>query len=835
MGKRVFAVVAAWLGLALVATAYVRATSADQSPSAPASRPPAQAAPQAPAAAAASSSPERALLARYCVGCHNQRTKSGNLALDAADVNQVDAQPEVWEKVLRKLGAGMMPPPGMPRPGEAAQDAFVARLSSELERAFDAHPNPGRTETFHRLNRTEYHNAVRDLLALDVDVTDFLPADDSSYGFDNIAGVLRLSQALMERYLSAAKTIARMAAGGPPPALGGATYRVAPDYQQHDRVGDLPIGTRGGMLVRHLFPQDATYDFKLEVAGAGNLREDHRLEITVDGQQVKLFTLAPRNSRGSDYPYEVDDKLAVTLPVTGGPHEVGVAFYRKPADLVEQVREPFQNPRISGNEGGLGGSIPIVTSLTIIGPHDATGPGETPSRKRIFTCRPANVAQEARCARTILSTLARRAYRGLATDKDVTTLVDFFNDGRKESGSFDAGIESAIRRLLVDPLFLFRIETDPSSSPRGVAATATKVRVDTPAGIYRISDFELASRISFFIWSSIPDDELLELAARGKLKDPATLEREVHRLILDPRSMALTKNFASQWLLVRNMATVRPGDPFSLTFDETLRESMEKETELFFDSIIRENHAVPELLTADYTFLNGRLAQHYDIAGIQGSHFRRVQLAADSPRRGILGQGSVLTVTSHAIRTSPVVRGKWILNNILGTPPPDPPPNVPALPDQRTQAKVRTMRERMSQHRSNPGCASCHNMIDPAGFALENFDAIGRWRTVDESFNPIDASGALPDGTTFNGVAELRSALVRRPERFVGAVTERLLTYALGRGLEYYDRPAVRRIVRDAAADNYRFESLILGVVKSYPFVMRRTEATRRADSAAGQ
>jgi hypothetical protein len=405
--------------------------------------------------------------------------------------------------------------------------------------------------------------------------------------------------------------------------------------------------------------------------------------------------------------------------------------------------------------------------------------------------------------------LARRAYRGAATAKDIEALLEFYADGRRNGRTFDAGIENAIRRLLVDPAFLFRVETDPSRS-RSAA--------------YRISDLELASRISFFIWSSIPDDELLKVAEDGKLKDPAVLERQVRRMIADPRSAALTENFAGQWLLVRNIATVRPGDPYSLTFDETLREAMQKETELFFDAIVRENRPVPEVLTADFTFVNERLADHYSIPGVQGSHFRRVTLAADSPRRGILGQGSVLTVTSHAIRTSPVIRGKWILNNILGTPPPDPPPNVPSLPDQRTQARVKTMRERMSQHRSNAVCASCHNMIDPAGFALENFDAIGRWRTVDESFNPIDASGALPDGTKFSGVAELRTALVRRPERFVNTVTEKLLTYALGRGLEYYDMPAVRRIVRDARADQFKFQSIILGVVKSYPFAMRSTE-----------
>jgi hypothetical protein len=549
---------------------------------------------------------------------------------------------------------------------------------------------------------------------------------------------------------------------------------------------------------------------------------------------MKVFKLVPRNSRGADYMNQVDGKLEVRVPVKAGPHEVGVTFYRKPGDLVERVREPFPNPRVFGDDGG---SMPAVTSVSVIGPHDAKGPGDTPSRRRIFACHPINASQEAACARTIVSRLARRAYRGAVSDADVQVLLDFYRNGRAEGGTFDSGVEYAVRRLLVDPGFLFRVESEPAiAGSKRTGPAANGVSMGTPTPPYHVSDTELASRLSFFIWSSVPDDRLLDLAGEGKLKDPVALEREVRRMIADPRSEAVTKNFAGQWLLVRNLATARPGDPFSLTFDETLRESLERETELFFDSVVRENRPVTELLTADYTFLNQRVAEHYGIPGVLGSHFRRIELPADSPRRGILGQGSVLTVTSHAIRTSPVLRGKWILNNILGTPPPDPPANVPALPDQRTQAKVKTMRERMSQHRSNPVCASCHNMIDPTGFALENFDAIGRWRTVDESFNAIDASGALPDGTKFNGVAELRAALVRRPERFVSTVTEKLLTYALGRGLEHYDMPAVRRIVSQAAADDYRFQSVILGIVKSYPFGMRTTDPPARlATAASGQ
>jgi mono/diheme cytochrome c family protein len=773
-------------------------------------------------AQSASLDSQQALLKRYCISCHNDRLKTAGLALDTLDLRSVGQSAATWEKVVRKLRAGVMPPSGRPRPDEATHDAFVTWLEGELDRASAASPNPGRTETFHRLNRAEYHNAVRDLLALDVNIADLLPADDSSYGFDNIAGVLRISPALMERYLSAAKTISRLAVGAPLPAVDHEVYRVAPDAQQHDRVDGLPFGTRGGLLARHLFPLDGEYDIKIEVSGANAIREPQQLEVTVDGEQVRLFTLAGRAGAGSSV-YDSEDKLVARVALPAGPRDVGVAFVKQPAVLVEQAREPFQNPRVSGNDGGPGGPMPGVTSLTIIGPYDPKGAGSTPSRKRIFVCQPANAAQEAGCAQRILSTLARRAFRGTVPDDALADLMKFYGEGRAEGGSFDAGIELAIRRLLVSPEFLFRIETDPDGPAAPVRRVAT-ASDNTPArgAIYRVPDLALASRLSFFLWSSIPDDELLDLASRGRLRDPAVLEQQVRRMLLDRRAESLTTNFAGQWLQLRNMATVRPGDPYSLTFDETLRQAMWRETELFFESILRENRSVVDMLTADHTFLNERLAIHYGVPGIQGSHFRRVTLPADSPRRGILGHGSILTMTSHAIRTSPVFRGKWVLMNVLGTPPPEPPPNVPALVDKKTQAKVQTMRERMAQHRANPSCSTCHSLIDPAGFALENFDAIGRWRVVDESFNPIDASGALPDGTKFNGVQDLRAALVRRPERFVTTVTEKLLTYALGRGLEYYDMPAVRKIVKDASRDGYRFQAIIRGVATSYPFTMRR-------------
>ena len=763
----------------------------------------------------------RALLDDYCVTCHSQRIVDGQnepataltsqlravgLALDALDLSAVAADAAHWEPVVRKLRAGLMPPAGRRRPDQAVLDEFRTWLETELDGAVAASPNPGRTATFHRLNRAEYHNAIRDLLALEIDVVDFLPADDASFGFDNIGGVLRISQSLLERYLNASRVISRLAVGSPPPAPFSEEFRTAQDEQQQDRATGMPFGTRGGMLVPYHFPLDADYDLKIRVSGARGLDEQNRIEVTVDGEPIDLSAV------------ELGSSIELRMPITAGPHDIGVTFYRNPPVLVEQVRERFQNPRTAGNSGGPGGSMPTVTSLTIAGPYDIRGPGITPSRDKVFVCQPVTGSEELDCARTILAGLARRAYRRPVTSADVEVLIEFFEmgrvngDGSAASRGFDSGIELALRRLLVSPEFLVRIEADPT----GVAS-------DTP---YAVTDIELASRLSFFLWSSIPDDELLDLAERGVLSQPAELDRQVRRMIADPRSKELTTNFTGQWLQLRNLATVvRPGAPYSVAFDETLRQAMITETELFFDHVVREDRGVLELLTADYTYLNGRLAGHYGIPNVQGSHFRLVTYPASSPRGGLLGQGSILTLTSHAIRTSPVLRGKWILNNILGTPPPDPPPNIPALDDRQTQLSVGTMRERMSAHRDNPVCAACHAMIDPAGFALEGFDAIGRSRVVDEYYNRLDTSGVLPDGTVFDGAAELRAALVARPERFVGTVTEKMMTYALGRGLDYYDMPAVRRIVREAASGGYGMQSIIVGIVNSYPFLYRRSES----------
>ena len=778
----------------------------------------------------------QALLDRYCVTCHNDRLRTSNLALDGAELADVGGHADLWERVLRKLHGRVMPPVGRPRPGEAEYERLTSYLEAELDGAWNEAPNPGRTQTFHRLNRAEYGNAVRDLLALDIEVDDFLPADNASYGFDNIAGVLRMSQALMERYLAAARTISRMAVGSPPPAVDSTVYRIEEDMQQQHRVEELPFGTRGGLLVEHFFPQTADYDIRVDVGNDSGLRDVHRMEVTVDGEPVREFevgrppaeTAVQQTTNTVVVQYATDGVYTVRTPIAGGPRSVGVTFHKQPTPLVEQVREVFENPTISNN-AGVGGRMPTVTTVTVAGPYGPAGSGDTPSRQRIFVCRPATAAEEAPCARDILSRLVRRAYRGQVADGDVEVLLDFYNGSRAAGGSFDDGIELALRRLLVSPEFLYRIEADRT-------AEATAAGSDHTPGAYARSDLELASRLSFFLWSSIPDDELLDLAGQGRLGEPAELERQVRRMLADPRSAALTENFAGQWLQLRNLETVvRPGDPYSRAFDESLRQGLLRETLLFIDGIMRDDRSLLEILTADYTFLNERVARHYGLLDVQGSHFRRVDLPDDSPRRGLLGHGSVLTLTSHAIRTSPVNRGKWILDNILGTPPPDPPANVPALDDRKTQAKVATLRERMSAHRANPACASCHNIIDPTGFALENFDAVGRWRVVDESFNTIDASGVLPDGTSFEGVTDMIAALVRRPERFVTTVTEKLLTYALGRGVEHYDMPAVRRIVSEAADDDFRFQTIVVNIVNSYPFRYRRAADTGATAVAAAR
>jgi hypothetical protein len=766
--------------------------------------------------AAAQPSFQRALLDQHCVACHNQRTKTAGLMLDDVDVTKVGDRAELWERVVRKLHMGMMPPAGRPRPDNALVEKFVSWLETELDRNAASHPNPGRTETFHRLNRTEYQNVVRDLLAVEIDVRSLLPADDASYGFDNIAGVLKLNESLLENYLSAALKISRAALGGPLPIPKSDEFRVPEALRQYDHIEGLPFGTRGGLLVKYTFPQDGDYLFRVDLLcrmagcdGSAGFADRHELEVLLDGQRVKLFALDP---------HEKDDEsvisgLKVRIPVKAGEHEVGAAFIKLPAtEEIESHRQRLQKPYyMNGNFMQQRWAIyqPFVDKLTITGPFDAAGPGDTPSRRRVLVCRPAGPSDDTPCARRILSTLARRAYRRPVSDADIQRLLTFYAEGRTQGG-FDTGIELALRRLLVSPEFLFRVHTEPTSLG--------------PGTIYRISDLELASRISFFLWSSIPDDQLLEAASSGKLRDPATLEHHVRRMLADGRSRALVNNFTGQWLQLRNLEAQRPAASLFPDFDDSLREAFRTETELFVDSILREDRGAIDLLTGDYTFVNERLSRHYGIPNVRGSQFRRVALE-DENRRGLLGQGSILTITSRPNRTAPVLRGKWILENILGTPPPPPPPNVPSLPEpvEGSLTKVLSMRERMAEHRANPACANCHATIDPLGFALEQFDAVGRWRRLDESFGPIDPSGALPNGTKFEGLADFKKELLRHPEQFVATLTEKLLTYALGRGVEYYDMPTVRRIVRQAAPGHYKLSSLIVGIATSEPFIMRKT------------
>ena len=750
-----------------------------------------------------SASWQGALLDRYCVSCHNETLRTGGLALDTLDVANVPEGAEIWEKAVRKLRGGLMPPLGRPRPDAATYDRMVTWLETELDRGAEAQPNPGRTETFHRLNRAEYGNVIRDLLALDVDVAELLPSDNSSYGFDNMAGVLKINQSLLERYLLAARKVSRLAVGRPPSFPAAETFRVPIALPQYDRLDGFPFGTRGGTRIRYTFPVDAEYTINVELVGGANNPEPHELEVSIDGERVKLFTVKIEQ-RGA-YDPESDPEYEVRVRVTAGPHDVVVTFLRKSLLVVDGgSRLPFTKPRT------YGGSIlePFVGSVTITGPFDMAGSGDTPSRRRIFSCRPTGPADEERCAKEILSTLARRAYRRPVTELDLERLLPFYTEGRS-GGGFDAGIDAALRRLLVSPEFLFRIAADPPNI--------------APNTSYRIGDLELASRLSFLLWSSIPDDELLDLAARGLLSDQRVLEQQMRRMLVDTRAEALVDNFFGQWLQLRNLELVAPDDNLFPNFDDGLREAFRKETALFLDSILREDRSVLELLTADYTFVNERLAKHYDIPNVKGSHFRRITLV-DERRRGILGHGSILVVTSRPNRTSPVLRGMWILENILRSPPPDPPANVPPLEEKTTgPGRVMSVRERMAAHRSDPVCASCHAMIDPPGFALEGFDAVGRWRDIDESLNPIDTSGTLPGGLAFDGVVDFRDVLLNRSEAFVTVIAEKLLSYALGRGLEYYDMPTVRSIVNEAAKSDYRFSALVRGVVKSVPFQMRRS------------
>ena len=713
---------------------------------------------------------DRTLTTQYCVPCHNQRAKIGGLSIESLDFDHPEKDAETWEKVIRKVKTGMMPPSGARRPERATLDAFATQVEKNLDAAAALHPNPG-SAALHRLNRTEYGNVIRDLLALDIDVEMLLPPDDATDGFDNIADALGTSPALIQGYVSAAMKISRRAVGDRTLIPSQITYTAPPNLAQDRHIEGLPLGTRGGMLIEHTFPVDGEYDISIGGGAGGGVN------ITLDGERIDV-----RNTR------------SFRLPVQAGPHSIGAA-------IIDRVRgagvdEAYSDFRVNSAFTVGGG----VNSIVINGPYNMTGPGETPSRKRILVCRPASAAEELPCARQILSTLTRRAFRRPVQDAEMTTLMNFYQQGRKNA-DFETGLQQALARILVAPAFLYRVEEEPA----GVADGA----------IYRVSNLELASRLSFFLWSSMPDDELLDLAIKGRLTDPKVLDQQVKRMLADSKANALITNFGGQWLNLRELEKVETA---SKNFDDNLRHAFARETEMLFESIVQEDRSIVTLLDANYTFVDERLARHYGIPDIHGSYFRRVPLGPDSPRRGILGQGAFLTVTSVGTRTSPVTRGRWILENVLGTPAPVPPPGVDTnLDKDAEEVKVTSLRQRLELHRKVEPCASCHKIMDPIGFALENFDMVGTWRDLDGK-TPIDASGQLVDGSKLTSVLDLRNALLSRQEMFVTTATQKLMTYGLGRTVQYYDLPTVRKIVRQAAQNDFRFSSLVLGVVQSDPF-----------------
>jgi len=770
--------------------------------------------------AAPQSQPDyRAVLDEFCVTCHSEQLKTAGLSLEKPDLTRVPENAEIWEKVIRKVRVGMMPPPGAPHPNDATRRALVSWLATTLDRAAAAKPNPGRPLA-HRLNRAEYANAIRDLLALEVDSAALLPPDDSAYGFDNVADVLGASPVLLERYLDAAGNLSALAVSDPEAGPASQVFRVRQDASQDVHIEGLPIGTVGGLLARATLPLDGEYVlqtklFRTNLGAMRGLEYPNQFEISVDGERVHLasfggdadFKAALENiTAAAD---AVEARFTARVRLTAGPHQIGVAFLKRSAAENTLRLQPFLR---SSNDTLDPSGHPHIETFTITGPFNAKGPGDTPSGRKIFVCRPSAAAEEEACANKILSTLVHRAYRGTDTPGDLQRLLAFYRTGR-QSGTFDSGIQEALQRILAGPKFLIRAERDPASA--------------VPGSVTRISDLDLASRLSFFLWSSIPDDELLRIASQGRLSNPIVLEQQTRRMLADSKAEALVTNFAGQWLYLRNLRDMIPNSVDFPDFDDNLRQSFARETELFFSSIMREDRNVLDLMTANYTFLNERLARHYGVPNIYGSRFRRVPVT-DEARRGLLGQGSILMVTSHTDRTSPVVRGKWILDNLLGASPPPMPANVPPLNENnRAGGRILTMRERMEEHRSNPYCAGCHQIMDPIGFALENFDAVGAWRAREGGTHgtPIDASGRMLDGAKVNGPVELRQALLSQPEIFVGTMTEKLLIYALGRGLANYDMPTVRAIVRDASKQDYRFSSLILGIVRSTPFQMRTTAA----------
>jgi mono/diheme cytochrome c family protein len=746
-------------------------------------------------------------IAHYCRDCHDELSQSGDVVLDPKALTDIGAHAELWEKVVRKLRARNMPPAGNPRPAIAAYDEIASFLETALDRAAAAAPNPGTLPQLHRLTRTEYRNTIRDLLALDdlpaeMDYELLLPADNASSGFDNIADLLFVSPAIMERYLEAARKLSRLAVGDPDTPVMVNIHRLPLQQPQDEEVEGLPLGTRGGLVTDSYFPLDAEYVVRVELER--RQRERHELAISIDGERVAEAMTGVRDDRGRP-----QDTFEFRVPVDAGPHRVGATFVARTAALDERVVRQLRRSR---------GTLPAIEVVTISGPYTPTGPGSTPSRERLFSCHPATVAEEAPCAREILSTLTRRAYRRPVTKTDVDELWPFYEAGVAERG-FERGIERALERVLVSPQFLFRIERVPPGTKRGQP--------------FSIGAFELASRLSYFLWSSMPDDELLEAAESGTLEDSQVLSREIDRLLADRRSDALVDNFAAQWLFLRDVEQRDPDLFLFRDYDENLRKAFVTETELFVASVFRAPRSVLDLITANYTFVNERLARHYGIPHVRGSYFRRVELPADGPRGGLLGQGSILRLTSYPTRTSPVLRGKFVLDNLLASPPPPPPANVPALvAPTADEGETLTMRAAMARHRADPQCAACHAQLDPIGFALEQFDAVGRWRDVDGG-KPIETVSELPDGTKIDGIAGVKAMLIGDPERFVTALTEKLLMYALGRNIQYYDLPAVRRIVRHAAERGYTFKSIVEGIVTSVPFRERWLPPTKASASPA--
>ena len=774
---------------------------------------------QATQAAATVQTPasDQALIQKYCITCHSARAKTGGLSLEGANPAEAASHADLWEKVAMKLRGGMMPPQGMPRPDPATLEAFAATIEKTIDDRALRSPDPGH-KPVHRLNRTEYGNAVRDLLDLDIDVTGLLPADDESHGFDNIAGVLRISPSLLEQYLAAARTISSLAVGTETDLV-RADYRVPPDDGQEDHVEGLPLGTRGGLLIKHNFPQDAEYEFSIKllrniVGYLTGLEFAHQIEISIDGERVFVAQVGgEEDNRASDLAMsqtadKIDERLKKRTFIKAGPRMVGVTFVKRNNAESDEPLQPHERNHDLQDMNGL----PLIDFVSVSGPYNSKGPGDTPSRRRVFTCRPSKPADDTACGRTILTALAKRAYRRPVTSADLDPILQRFADGRTK-GTFDNGIEQGLRLILANPKFIFRTETSPNAAGPNDRTRPT---------VAKVTDLELATRLSFFLWSSIPDDQLLDAAAQGRLSRPAVLEQQVRRMLADPRARALVDNFASQWLMLRNLKSHIPNPGDFPNFDNELRDGFRTETELFFQSIVREDRSVLDLLNADYTFVNERLARHYGIPNVYGSHFRRVRVQQEE-RRGLLGQGSILTVTSYPNRTSPVLRGKWILENVLGTPPPAPPPNVPTLSDNEAGQEAKSLRARLEEHRRTPSCASCHRVMDPLGFALENFDGIGEWRVKEEG-GKVDPGGQLADGTKVDGPVALRQALNKHPDMFVRTVTEKLMTYGLGRGLDHADMPLVRAISREAAQNNYKWSALVFGIVKSAPFQMKKAQ-----------